>query len=146
MIAVGFLMESAVEKVAKEFPNTKFAIIDSGPAKPIPNVKGLLFKEQEGGYLVGYLAGLVRQDERRLDRRRPEDPAGRPLHRRLPGGRQGGRPGASRRSTATRRTSSTRRSARRSRSNQIAQGSDVVFQVAGQCGLGALDAAKEKGV
>ena len=78
--------------------------------------------------------------------RRPEDPAGRPLHRRLPGGRQGGQPGRSRRSTATRRTSSTRRSARRSRSTRSQQGSKVVFQVAGQCGLGALDAAKEKGV
>jgi len=34
VIAVGFLMESAVEKVAAAYPNTQFAIIDSGPAKP----------------------------------------------------------------------------------------------------------------
>ena len=59
MIAVGFLMESAVEKVAAAFPNTQFAIIDSGPAKPIPNLKSLLFHEQDGGYMAGYLAGLV---------------------------------------------------------------------------------------
>ena len=59
VIAVGFLMESAVEKVAKAFPNTSFAIIDSGPAKPIPNLKSLLFHEQDGGYIAGYLAGLV---------------------------------------------------------------------------------------
>ena len=61
------------------------------------NVEGLLFKEQEAGYLVGYLAGPVRQGQRRQpidrQRRRPEDPAGRPLHRRLPGRRQEGRPG-----------------------------------------------------
>ena len=79
-------------------------------------------------------------------RRRPEDPAGRPLHRRLPGRREGRQPGHQDRSTATRRTSSTRRSARSSRSTRSQQGAKVVFQVAGQCGLGALDAAKEKGV
>ena len=59
VIAVGFLMESAVEKVAAAFPNTNFAIIDSGPAKPISNLKSLLFHEQDGGYMAGYLAGLV---------------------------------------------------------------------------------------
>ena len=67
------------------------------------NVEGLLFKEQEAGYLAGYMAGLYAKDKggghRRLRRRR-EDPAGRPLHRRLPGRRQGGQPGRSRRSTA----------------------------------------------
>ena len=93
IIAVGFLMENAVGQVSK-FPNAKFAIIDVGGRRSAsPERRGLLFKEQESGYLVGYLAGLVTQErqERRLVRRRPEDPAGRPLHRRLPGGRQGGR-------------------------------------------------------
>ena len=80
---------------------SSFAIIDFAQAelksKPA-NVRGLLFKEQEAGYLVGYLAGLVTEQEagsRQVigSRRRPEDPAGRPLHRRLPGGREGGEPG-----------------------------------------------------
>ena len=57
------------------------------------NVRGLLFKEQEAGYLVGYLAGLsTKQEGGRAagDRlgRRAEDPAGRPVHRGLPGGRE----------------------------------------------------------
>ena len=92
-----------------------------------------LYAKDNGGGTVG-------------SRRRPEDPAGRPLHRRLPGRRQGRPTRASRRSTATRRTSSTRRKCKEIALNQIAKGSKVVFQVAGQCGLGALDAAKEKGV
>ena len=75
---------------------------------------------------------------RRSRRSTPTSPATRPAPRR-PSRR-------SRRSTGTRRTSSTRRSARSSALNQIAEGSVVVFQVAGQCGLGALDAAKEKSV
>jgi len=62
VIAVGFLMTDAVDTVAPQFPNTKFAIIDvdqtSLKHKP-KNVEGLIFREQEGGYLIGYLAGLV---------------------------------------------------------------------------------------
>ena len=115
VIAVGFLMESAVEKVAKAFPNTDFAIIDSGPTKPIPNLKSLLFHEQDGGYMAGYLAGPRDEDERRLDRRRAEDPAGRPLHRRLPGRREGRQPQGDDAERATRRASPTRRPARSSR-------------------------------
>jgi len=65
VIAVGFLMADATEKVAKKFPNVKFAIIDSSAAamksKP-KNVEGLLFSEQEAGYLVGYLSGLYAKD------------------------------------------------------------------------------------
>ena len=66
MIAVGFLMADAVDTVAKHFPDVDFAIIDFAQAdlktKP-KNVRGLLFKEQEAGYLVGYLAGLVVEQE-----------------------------------------------------------------------------------
>ena len=61
VIGVGFLMADAIDTVAKKYPNTKFAIIDvdqtSLKGKPA-NVEGLLFKEQEAGYLVGYAAGL----------------------------------------------------------------------------------------
>src|SRR5687768_12539560 len=62
VIGVGFLMAEAVETVAGRFPDANLAIIDFSqaamPSKPA-NVRGLLFKEQEAGYLVGYLAGLV---------------------------------------------------------------------------------------
>ena len=61
IISVGFLMGDATAAVAKRFPKTKFAIIDF-PVEDLKgkpkNVRGLLFKEQEAGYLVGYLAGL----------------------------------------------------------------------------------------
>jgi basic membrane protein A and related proteins len=54
IVAVGFSQASAVEKVAAEFPDTKFAIIDSVVDKP--NVQSIVFKEQEGSFLVGLLA------------------------------------------------------------------------------------------
>jgi basic membrane protein A len=54
IIAVGFSQESALTKVAPEFPNTQFAIIDSVVDKP--NVRSILFKEHEGSFLVGMIA------------------------------------------------------------------------------------------
>ena len=62
IIAVGYLEEQAVGQVAKKFPDVKFAIIDDSVTvkalKGLPNVQGILYKEWEAGYLVGYLAGL----------------------------------------------------------------------------------------
>jgi basic membrane protein A and related proteins len=54
IVAVGFSQESALKKVAEEFPNTKFAIIDAVVEKP--NVQSIVFKEHEGSFLVGLLA------------------------------------------------------------------------------------------
>ncbi|WP_395295859.1 BMP family protein [Kitasatospora hibisci] len=58
IIAVGFVYQSAVEKVAKENPNTKFAIIDSASDTQPANVTSLTFSEQEGSYLAGVAAAL----------------------------------------------------------------------------------------
>jgi len=54
---VGFAFSDALGKVAKDFPNTSFAIIDS--FVDLPNVTGLSFKENEGSFLVGAVAGLM---------------------------------------------------------------------------------------
>ena len=54
IVAVGFSQATAVEKVAGEFPNVKFAIIDMVVEKP--NVQSVVFKEQEGSFIVGLLA------------------------------------------------------------------------------------------
>ena len=58
VIGVGFLFTDALTKVAKEFPNTKFAIVD-GVVEGLPNVRSLVFKEHEGSFLVGAIAGLM---------------------------------------------------------------------------------------
>ncbi len=106
---------------------------------------GPALQEQEVGYLAGYMAAKMSKTGTISTRRRPEDPAGRPLHRRLPGGREGSEPGhqgAERLLAGLRRPAPCKEIAL----DQISKGSDVVFQVAGGCGLGALDAAKEKSV
>lgn len=57
VIAVGFAQAPALEIVAAEFPDTKFAIIDAVVDKP--NVQSIVFKEQEGSFLVGILAAMA---------------------------------------------------------------------------------------
>ena len=145
VIAVGFLMESAVEKVAKAFPNTNFAIIDSGPAKPIPNLKSLLFHEQDGGYIAGYLAGLVTKTNVVSTVGGQKIP---PVDHYIAGfiaGAKAADPQVKELNDYSNSFTDTAK-CKQLALNQISQGSDVVFQVAGGCGLGALSAAKEKGV
>ncbi|KQU54688.1 hypothetical protein ASG72_03450 [Bosea sp. Leaf344] len=57
IIAVGFSQATALQKVAAEFPALKFTLIDM--VVDLPNVQSVLFKEHEGSYLVGLLAGLA---------------------------------------------------------------------------------------
>jgi basic membrane protein A len=57
VVAVSFAWTSAMEKVAKEYPDTKFVIVDS--VVELPNVRSVLYKEEEGSYLVGVLAGMA---------------------------------------------------------------------------------------
>jgi basic membrane protein A len=57
VIVVGFSNATAMNKVAAEFPNTRFTIIDGG--SQLPNVRSALFAEHEGSYLVGVLAAMA---------------------------------------------------------------------------------------
>ncbi len=57
IVAIGFSQAQAVEKVATEFPDTHFAIVDM--VVDLPNVRSIVFKEEEGSYLVGMLAAMA---------------------------------------------------------------------------------------
>jgi basic membrane protein A len=151
-IGVGFTEATAIDTVATNFPNSKFAIVDvdqtEEPHKPA-NLLGLLFKEQETGYLVGYLAGLE-------EKRRPgKDVIGsvggqkQPPVDRFIAGYQAGAKAADPGIVTLNNYSedfSDQAKCKQIALNQIEQGAGVIFQVAGGCGLGALDAAKEKGL
>jgi basic membrane protein A and related proteins len=151
VIGVGFLMADAMNTVAKKFPDTKFAIIDvdATTLKDKPqNVTGLLFKEQEAGYLVGYMAGLYLKDE-------GGGTAGSVGGQKIPpvdhyiAGYQAGVKAANPDAKVVNGYSQKfddPAPCKEIALDQISQGAKVVFQVAGGCGLGALDAAKEKGV
>ena len=151
-IGVGFLLAEAVNTAAKRFSDSNFAIIDysvkAPPFKSNPNVQGLTFATNENSYMIGCLAALMVERGRQAVigavgglKCRPStssSPATR-LARRSVSPRSACSPG-------TPRTSSRRTSARRSRSTRSRRARRTVFQVAGGCGLGALDAAKERGV
>jgi basic membrane protein A len=152
VIGVGFLMSDAMNTVATKFPDTNFAIIDfpQSALKATPaNVRGLLFKENEAGYLAGYLAALVIKDK-----------GGKQVLSSVGGqkippvdGYIAGYQAAAKAANANVKTLNDysqdfvdQAKCKEIALNHIAEGAQVVFQVAGQCGLGALDAAKEKGV
>ena len=61
VFAVGFLMTDAVNEIAPQYPDTNFAIVDS-VVEP-ENAASLVFREQEGSYLAGAVAGLMTQED-----------------------------------------------------------------------------------
>ncbi|SHJ56631.1 nucleoside-binding protein [Anaerobranca californiensis DSM 14826] len=61
VIAVGFQMADSLKTVAEEYPDIKFAIIDS--VVDLPNVVSLVFAEHQGSFLAGALAALVTETD-----------------------------------------------------------------------------------
>ncbi len=155
ILAVGFLQADAVTKVAATATNTKFALVDpADDFKPGPNVRGIKFKEQEAGYLAGALAGMVESDGKLkgLNGAKVVSSVGGqnipPVARYIAGFEAGVKAYCS--DCKIIHTFSedfiAQDKCKEQATTQIGQGSDIIFQVAGLCGLGALDAAKSKGV
>ena len=150
-IGVGFLMTDAMDAIATSFPKSKFAIVDvdvtSMKHKP-KNVQGLLFKEQEAGYLVGYAAGLYVKATGGTAVGSVGGLKIPPVDRYIAGYQFGAKkadPGIKVLNDYS-QDFVAQAKCKEKALNQIAQGSTVEFQVAGQCGLGVLDAAKEKSI
>ena len=142
----------AIDRVATGFPETRFAIIDVAHdelAHRPKNVVGLVFREEQAGYLAGHLAALM------LTLSPGEEVissvAGQPVPavERWIAGYQAGARGANPRVTTLNTYTDDFVDPVKGRSvalSQIAKGSRVVFQVASACGLGALEAARERGI
>jgi basic membrane protein A and related proteins len=151
VIGVGFLMADAMDTVASKFPKTKFAIIDVDATtlkhKP-KNVEGLLFKEQEAGYLAGYMAGLYLKDKGGTTIGSVGGQKIPPVDHYIAGYQAGAKAADPKIKTLNGYSQDfvAQDKCKEIALSQIQQGAKVVFQVAGQCGLGAIDAAKEKGV
>jgi basic membrane protein A len=154
IIGAGFLLANQEATVAKQFPNTKFAITDYTAFIPpfsgkLKNVEGLTYATQENSYLVGCIASSMAK---------------------IKGGAQtigvvggvkippvdtflaGYQAGAKKCNPAIKvlvgysQDFIDQAKCKTVGQNQIDQGAQVVFAVAGPCGLGALDAAKQAGV
>jgi basic membrane protein A and related proteins len=149
-IGVGFLMTDAMDAVASSYKSGKFAIVDvdvkSMKHKP-KNVEGLLFKEQEAGYLVGYAAGMYAKAVKAKAVGSVGGLKIPPVDRYIAGFQFGAKkadPGIKTLNDYS-QDFVAQAKCKEKALNQIAQGSVVEFQVAGQCGLGVLDAARSKG-
>jgi basic membrane protein A and related proteins len=151
IIPVGFLMADAVNTVATQLPDAQFAIVDFPAAalkdKP-ENVQGLLFKENEAGYLAGYLAGLWAKDNNATTVSTVGGQKIPPVDAYIAGFQAGAKKAFPQVKTLNGYSQDfvDQAKCKEIALDQISRGSKVVFQVAGGCGLGALDAAKEEGV
>ena len=147
VIANGFLMGDSLAAVAKRFPRTNFAIIDfpwvALKGKP-RNARGLIFRENEAGYLAGVAAATVSRSKTVSSVGGQAVPA-------VVAFLAGYKAGAQKTKAGTKVLSAysedfvDQAKCKEIALNQIDQGSDVVFAAAGGCGLGALQAAKERG-
>jgi basic membrane protein A len=150
IIGVGFTEIDAVKTVAKAFPKTHFAIVDVSDVDEgnLKNVEGLLFKEQEAGYLAGYAAGLAAQARGGKAVSSVGGQKQPPVDRYIAGYQAGAKAAfpAVKLINGYSQDFANQAKCKEVALNQIAAGSVVVFQVAGGCGLGALDAAKSANI
>lgn len=150
VIGVGFTEIQAMNSVAKSFPSSHFAIVDVSNADEggAPNIQGLLFKEQQVGYLAGYTAALAAKARGANVVSSVGGQKQPPVDRYIAGYQAGAKAAVPGIKTLNGYSQDFEKQAKCKEValNQIAAGSVVVFQVAGGCGLGALDAAQVKGV
>jgi basic membrane protein A len=145
IVMAGFSWAAALEKVAKEFPDTNFAIIDM--VVDLPNVRSVVYNEHEGSYLVGILAAMASETDKvgfvgGMDI---------PLIRKFACGYVGGAKAAGATEVIQNYTGDTpaawndpTKGAEITRS-QMSQGADVVYAAAGGTGVGVLQAAADAG-
>jgi basic membrane protein A len=152
VMGTGIFTAPAIDSVAARFPETRFAIIDCAHpdrAHRLKNVLDISFSQEQAGYLAGHLAALV------LTLSPGEEVISSVGGQRVPSverfiaGYQAGARGANPRVATLNSYTDDFLDPVKGRSvalSQIAKGSRVVFQVASVCGLGALEAARERGV
>jgi basic membrane protein A len=144
--AVGFSQTQAVQKVAKEFPNVHFVLIDSIATGP--NVSSVLFKEEEGSYLVGVAAAMASKSGKVGFIGGMDIPLIRTFSCGYAQGAKAANPKIENLSNMVGTTSAAWNNPAKGGELARAQfdrGVDVVFAVAGGSGMGTLQTAKEKG-
>ena len=150
VISAGFLLADATEDVADQFPNTKFAITDmsvAGFKRKHSNIEGLTYATQQNSYLIGCLAAHVAAARGNKNISVVGGVKIPPVDTFLAGYKAGAQkcvPGTTVQIGYS-QDFIDQAKCKSIAQNQLDAGSQVVFGVAGPCGLGALDAAKEAG-
>jgi basic membrane protein A and related proteins len=153
VIGVGFLLGPSVAQAADQFPDVKFAGVDQffggdgckeAGTCTRPNVVGMVYPTEQSGYVAGVVAALMTKSNNVSTVGGKKIPS---VDNWIAGFQQGvhdTKPGVKTQNAYSQDFEDLAK-CKEVALDQIAQGSDVVFQVAGKCGLGALDAACEKG-
>ncbi len=146
VVGVGYGHQSAVAKAAQAYPNERFAIIDT--IVDLPNVQSVVFREQEGCYLVGILAAMASRSNVIGFIGGMDSPVFRRVAAAYAQGAKSVKPDLEVLSTMTGTTAQAwvdpTRGAELARS-QLSRGADVIFAGAGLTGLGVLQAAADAG-
>jgi len=141
VIAVGLNQGAALKQVSAEYPDVKFAIVD-GDVKA-DNVRMLKFREEEGSYLVGYLAGL----ESKTGKIGFVGGMDLPLIRKFLYGYMAGAKAANPKIEVLPPKFTGNwddvNQAKAAAGILYQQGADVIYHAAGRAGLGVIEAAKE---
>jgi basic membrane protein A len=145
IIGVGFLMGDAIKASAAKYPDLKFAIVDFAYDPTIPNVKGLVFNEDEAAFLVGALAAQLSESGKIGVVGGIEIP---PVQKFVLGYEAGAKfinPDIEVAKVYVPSFTDPAQGAEAAK-NQISEGADVIFGAGGQTGSGAIQAAAEQGV
>src|ERR1044071_8935095 len=144
IIGVGFAQAPIMEQVSKDYPNLKFAIIDG--VIDSPNVASLIFKEHEGSFLVGMIAGRTTKTGKIGFVGGMDIPL---IHKFEKGYEEGARYANPKVQVFDNYVGVTDAAwnnpgkGKELAKAQIERGADVIFQAAGNSGLGVFDAAEE---
>jgi basic membrane protein A and related proteins len=146
IIGVGFAQAPIMEQVSRDYPNLKFAIIDG--VIDSPNVASLIFKEHEGSFLVGMIAGSITKTDRLGFVGGMDIPL---IHKFAKGYQEGARhanPKVQIFENYVGVNDAAWNNPGKGKELAMAQterGADIIFQAAGNSGLGVFDAAEETG-
>ncbi len=146
VIAVGFNNHTAIETVAKEFPNVRFTIIDS--VVNLPNVQSVTFREHEGSFLVGMAAALTSKTGKVGFVGGMDVPIIRKFYKGYEEGAKYAKPSVEVFMNMTGTTPTAFRDPTRGAElarGQFDRGVDVIFAAAGATGMGVYQAAKDAG-
>lgn len=146
IIAVGFSQATALQKVAAEFPDLKFTIIDM--VVELPNVQSIVFKEHEGSYLVGLLGAMASKSDKLGFVGGMDIPLIRKFACGYIQGVKAAKPGAEIFQNMTGSTPSAWNDPVKGgelAKSQIDRGADVVYHAAGGTGIGVLRAVTDAG-
>ncbi|QIK40334.1 BMP family lipoprotein [Pontivivens nitratireducens] len=147
IIAIGFSHGAAVDKVAAEFPDTDFAIVDMVVEQP--NVRSIVFKEQEGSYLAGVAAAMASDSQAVGFVGGMDIPLIRKFECGFLGGARSVNPDIEFIGNMTGTDGSAWNNPTRGDElarSQFARGVDVVYHAAGGTGIGVLQAAADEGL